>query len=117
MTGQLTPTLFLLLAFCIVTDAGREICFKGASQSKNFIHSLKKPLFWVGICLWGVELIAWTNVLEKLSLSIAFPFMSLVYVVVVFGGAVIFKEKINLRHAAGACFITLGVILIGATGS
>ena len=54
--------------------------------------------------------------LEEVPLSIAFPLMALSYATVVFAGAVILKEQVNLRHAVGAFLITVGVACVGATG-
>ena len=42
--------------------------------------------------------------------------MALSYVVIVIAGAVVFKEKINIRHAAGVLLITAGVMSVGVTG-
>ena len=65
---------------------------------------------------WGVELLAWMAVLERVALSIAFPLMALSYVVMVFAAALVLKETISFRHAAGASLITAGVMCVGATG-
>jgi multidrug transporter EmrE-like cation transporter len=64
----------------------------------------------------GIELVAWTVVLEHVPLSIAFPLMALTYIAIVLAGALILKEPVNIRHALGACLITAGVACVGATG-
>ena len=116
MINALTYQMLALIAFCILTEAAREVCFKKAAHNTDFSEAIKKPLTWLGIFFWAVELIAWTVVLEHVPLSIAFPLMSLVYVVVVASGVVIFKEKVNFRHALGSILITAGVACVGVTG-
>lgn len=116
MTEPLTLPMGALLVFCILTEAAREVCFKFASHDASFLTALAKPVTWLGIFFWAIELLAWTVVLEHMALSIAFPLMALVYVLVVAAGAVIFKEEVNIRHAVGAICITAGVACVGATG-
>lgn len=108
--------MLMLISFCILTEAAREICFKHAAHNTNFVAALIKPVTWLGIGFWAVELIAWILVLEQVALSVAFPLMALVYVAVVAAGAWIFNEPVNQRHALGALIITAGVACVGATG-
>ena len=56
--------------------------------------------------LLALALVAWTAVLTRVPLTIAFPLMALSYVAIALAGVLIFKERINLRHAAGVFFVT-----------
>ena len=116
MTGTLTPAMLALIAFCVLTETAREVCFKHSADNETLSAALVKPMTWLGVFFWALELGGWTIVLEHVPLSIAFPLMALSYVVIVLAGAWIFKEQINLRHAAGVLFITAGVACVGATG-
>ena len=116
MSETLTLPMLALIGFCIAAEAAREVCFKQAAHNTGFAQALIKPVTWLGILFWAVELVAWTIVLEHVALSIAFPLMALVYVAVVIAGAWIFKEQVNLRHGLGALLITAGVACVGATG-
>jgi undecaprenyl phosphate-alpha-L-ara4N flippase subunit ArnE len=60
--------------------------------------------------------VAWTLVLEQVPLSVAYPLMALAYIAIVLGGALVLKEQVNIRLAAGACLIAAGVACVGATG-
>lgn len=108
--------MLALIAFCIIAEAAREICFKKAANASTLLQISRKPIVWLGILFWAVELVAWTNVLEHVPLSIAFPIMSLSYVAILCAGAIVFKERINKRHAIGAMLVTAGVACVGATG-
>ena len=116
MSSALTGWMVLLLGFCILTEALREICFRRAAKNTAVLEALMKPLTWLGVCFWGMELVAWTLVLERVPLSVAFPIMALTYVAVVGAAAVALEETIDVRHAVGAFLITAGVACVGATG-
>ena len=116
MSGILTMPMLGLILFCVLAETAREVCFKQSASENSPFSALAKPITWLGILLWAVELFAWTAVLEHVPLTIAFPLMALSYVVIVFAGAVIFKENINLRHAAGVFLVTAGVACVGVTG-
>ena len=112
----MSSNMFALIVFCIIAEAAREVCFKQAADASTLIQISKKPIVWLGIIFWAVELVVWTNVLEHVPLSIAFPIMSLSYVAILCVGAIVFKERINKRHAIGAMLVTAGVACVGATG-
>lgn len=116
MSGILTLPMLGLILFCVLAETAREVCFKQSASETALLSALAKPVTWLGILFWAVELFAWTAVLEHVPLTIAFPLMALSYVVIVFAGAVIFKENINLRHATGVFLVTAGVACVGVTG-
>jgi undecaprenyl phosphate-alpha-L-ara4N flippase subunit ArnE len=116
MSGILTLPMLGLILFCVLAETAREVCFKQSASEHTLLSAMAKPITWLGIVFWAVELFAWTAVLEQVPLTIAFPLMALSYVVIVFAGAVIFKENINLRHATGVFFVTAGVACVGVTG-
>ena len=96
MSSALTSASAGLLAFCIVTEIGRELSFKAASdgaQGKQaYVAALAlQPVLWLGIVFWFVEMIAWLLVLETTPLSLAFPIMTLTYAGVPLAGTLILK--------------------------
>ena len=115
---------FALIMFCIIAETISVLCFKrGVDQDESnpvdtgFIWMvLTKPLLWMGIFFWGVELIAWVIVLEHTPLSIAFPIMSLVYCSVPLAGKLFLGEKLPSRQWLATMIIASGVALVGSTG-
>jgi multidrug transporter EmrE-like cation transporter len=116
MSDQLTLAMLSLIGFCIVMETGREVCFKMTATITTWQTTLLHPITWAGIGCWAIENLAWARVLASVPLSIAFPIMALSYVTIAMSGALIFKETINLQHAAGVALVTLGVICAGVTG-
>jgi len=116
MSTGLTTSMAWLIGFCVLAEAAREVCFKQAVNHTSLLKAMMKPMTSLGVLFWGIELVAWTLVLEQVPLSIAFPLMALTYITIVVAGALVLKEPINIRHAVGACLITAGVACVGATG-
>lgn len=115
MKGDLSLPMAGAIAFCVVAETGREICFK-CGAAAELTTALKKPVIWLGLVLWSVELGMWTIVLGHVSLSTAFPLMASSYASIALAGALIFKEPINSHHAVGLALVTAGVICVGVTG-
>ena len=116
MSTQISFAMLALIGFCILTEAARELCFKQGADSSTLVHMLAKPVIWLGVGFWAIEVVAWINALEHVPLSIAYPLMSFSYVAILLAGMFVFKEPVNKRHVIGACLITAGVACIGATG-
>lgn len=57
--------------------------------------------------------IFWLSVLSRLELSVAYPMLSISYVIVVFLSWLIFRENVSLLRFAGVIVIVSGVALIG----
>ena len=117
--------LFILIPFCILAETFSVLCFKrGVNQDEEnpldvgFIKMiLTTPLLWLGIFLWAAELVAWIVVLEHTPLSIAFPFMSLIYCTVPLAGKWFLNEPLPPRQWAATALIAVGVALVGSTGA
>jgi drug/metabolite transporter (DMT)-like permease len=109
--------LMLLLAGCVVFDVAREICSKVAAHIGN--EESPTFLIWLtgGIAIWGVEIIAYSVVLSRLPLNVAFPVMSLSYAASLFAGWLILGEHLSLRRWLGTGLITAGVALVGLSGA
>ncbi len=113
----LTAAQASVIGFCIVTETGREVCFKLAARKYAFgVKVFLNPITTVGVVFWFVELVAWCWVLGAVPLSIAFPLMSASYATIALAGALIFGERINRRHALGVAMVIIGVATVGSAG-
>jgi len=111
---------FVLLA-AIVLNAGANIMIKAAMRKtpiilehgallQVIIQALKNPLLITGVALFGLALAAYSIVLSKINLSIAYPIMTGAGFLLVFlASAVFFKESIAPVHLIGAGLILAGV--------
>jgi multidrug transporter EmrE-like cation transporter len=55
--------------------------------------------------------LCWVVALSKFQLSVAYPFMSLSFVLVVLMSAVLFNESVTIFKIAGIMLIVLGIIV------
>jgi drug/metabolite transporter (DMT)-like permease len=76
------------------------------------------PIFLLGTALYGTSFALYVNALSRTRLSLAYPFIGLTYVLVVFLSAIVLNEPVKKKTTVlGALFVFAGVSLIGITGS
>jgi multidrug transporter EmrE-like cation transporter len=76
------------------------------------MHLLGAVPLWVGLCCYGVSVIVWLGALSRVPVSIAYPMLSIGYVVNAFAAAVLFGEALSFGKLAGIGLICAGVILL-----
>lgn len=64
----------------------------------------------------GIQAIFWQQALKSTPLSVAYPMLSLVFVIIPFASYVFFNESISLFHILGTIFILLGTFIINVGG-
>jgi drug/metabolite transporter (DMT)-like permease len=67
---------------------------------------------WLGIAAYVGGLLCWLYVLRTIPLSIAFPVISFLHVLVPIGAAVVLHEHVNGRRWLGISLALLGVLMI-----
>ena len=95
-----------------VTDAqGGELRF-GADGFKALAAS---PLVWAGLVLFAISAVAWLFALSKASLSFAYPFAALGYVLIVAFSAFMLHESVPVLRWVGVVFIVIGIVFVAQT--
>ena len=69
----------------------------------------RNPWIWAAGALYGVAVVLWVAILQKLPLSIAYPFVALSFVVVPLAAALFFHESLSLKTLSGAVLILAGI--------
>jgi multidrug transporter EmrE-like cation transporter len=114
------PTL-ALLTFAIVGNATANILIKhGASkigETKGLVDfglkAITNPSILAGAILFVVVLAAYSAVLMKLPLSIAYPLMtSFGFLIVVTASIYLFGERLHLPQLVGMALILIGLWLV-----
>ncbi len=70
----------------------------------------------VGVIFQVIALLIWIFVLKKVDVSYAYPFISIGFVFVLFGGVFFFREGLDFQRIAGSIIICCGVILVSRSG-
>ncbi len=90
-----------------------------ARPSLSFAAIAAEPLrvllngwFIIGLALYAISVVNWLVVLDRLAFSVAYPLMSVGYILTLALGVMLFKEPLSLTRALGVAVIIAGVILI-----
>ena len=124
---NLTLSSFSLLLCFITLAAFGQICMKiglrgdviprGTSPLHTLFNILKfmtRPWVLAGLTLYVISAFMWLLLISRVKLSVAYPMMSMSYVLVTFLSVLILREKVKWKFAvAGLVFIAAGVSFIG----
>src|SRR5690349_8874257 len=70
------------------------------------------PIFILALGVYFVSAVLWLLGLMKADLSFAYPFLSLTYIAVLLGGALLFHENITWLRLVGCAVIISGLLII-----
>lgn len=125
--GNLTASSFGLLCVAITLGSFGQILLKlglgkhgiatGATPVQtifNIVLAMITPKVLCGLMLYVVSTFFWLLVLSRVRLSVAYPMISMSYILVVILSSLILHEHVKWNVAgAGLFFIALGVSFIG----
>ena len=108
----------LLLVAILVGVAGQLLFKYGMTRRPGFrlrdIAVLTRDFPIVGgFCCYAVATLLYFQVLANLDLSVAYPTVSLGYVLVIIMSRVLFNEPVSLTRWLAAIIICAGVVLVG----
>jgi multidrug transporter EmrE-like cation transporter len=83
-----------------------------APNLKSIISVVFTPTLLFGFFFYGLSAILWLFVLKRFPLSVAYPSLSLTYVLILFISVVYFGESLSILKFLGIFLIFGGVILI-----
>jgi len=70
---------------------------------------------WLGLFLFGLSAMVWLAVLSRTTLSFAYPFASLTYVLILLADRFLLDEPVPALRWAGVGFIVVGIVLVAQT--
>ena len=73
------------------------------------------PTIWAGLVLFGLSAVVWIVVLSRTSLSFAYPFASLTYVLILMADRFVLDQEVPALRYAGVAFIVVGIVLVAQT--
>ncbi|PCL21487.1 4-amino-4-deoxy-L-arabinose transferase [Snodgrassella alvi] len=68
--------------------------------------------FITGMCLYAISIGLWMAVLGKTEVSLAYPLLSIGYIITAFIGYFFLHENVNLLRIIGLITICIGIIII-----
>jgi multidrug transporter EmrE-like cation transporter len=112
---------FVLLGFAVVFNGVANVLMKqgmtgvaeGAGPVAMIRHYMTSWPLIVGLVLFAVNIVAYTQALARLPLSVAYPIMvAMTGLIVVSGSHLLFKESIGWFQWLGYALIIAGVIFV-----
>ena len=117
-------TVFSLLLTGVLLNAAAQLFLKaGTRQIGEFAFSADniipvgwqlatQPFILAGVCCYVVSLIVWILGLSRVPVSIAYPMLSIGYVISAMAAWWLFGESLSAQKMTGIGFIIIGVFLV-----
>jgi len=113
--------LILLFISISLAIAGQLLMKQGMMMFGQFpvmqllakmVPMVLQPYVFLGIVCFAISSVFWLVVLSRIDLSMAYPMVSVAYVVVAIFSYFVFKENVSLIRWLGIITICLGVFLV-----
>ncbi len=78
----------------------------------QWLAIITNPELLLGLAAYVVSLVTWLLLLKRLPLAVAYPTLSLSYLLIVLVGVVVLREPWSWTRVAGSAVIVLGVWLL-----
>lgn len=99
------------------TNIVGTVSFGDANTLNTLIAIARVPWFWAGFACYGISLFTWIATLSRLPVSVAYPLVSIGYVVNAIAAWWLFGESLTVQKLIGVGFIIIGVILVSTTAA
>lgn len=76
------------------------------------LRIFSQPFILAGIGLYGLSMFVWLGVLSRMPVSVAYPLLSVGYIITAVFGFILFSEPITWQKILGIFVIISGVMLI-----
>ena len=115
---------YSLILFGVLLNASAQLLLKAGTNAvgrfefaaANIVPMATRiafePHILAGVACYAVSLVVWIMGLSRVEVSVAYPLLSLGYVINAVGAAVLFGEAVGAMRVAGIVFIIVGVSLI-----
>jgi multidrug transporter EmrE-like cation transporter len=111
MTGVLLNAVAQLALKASVKEIG-EIQLDTAHILPVTQRLMFEPYLWLGLFCYGISVIIWIVALSRVDVSIAYPMLSVGYVVNAFAAWSLFGEDLSPTKLVGIGIIVLGVYIL-----
>ena len=123
--GQsMTWAAFALILTGVLLNAVAQLALKASVSDSGVISLDMQSLFssagslatnlwlWVGLICYGISVIVWILALSRVDVSIAYPMLSIGYIVNAFAAWHLFDEPMNIGKIVGIGIIIVGVYIL-----
>ncbi|HEX3665471.1 MAG TPA: SMR family transporter [Rhizomicrobium sp.] len=75
------------------------------------------PWIWCGMASYAISILSWLYVLSKLQVSVAYPFLSIGYIIAAVTGYAFLGETLGMQRVLGILLIGGGLIFLSRSSS
>jgi len=109
----MTLLTFSLLLCGVLLNAGAQLLLKAGTNAAPLGPALAiEPHILGGLACYVVSVVVWVVALSKVPVSIAYPMLSIGYIVNAFAAWYLFGEALSPMKLAGIGVIVLGVFMV-----
>ncbi len=120
----MSPVAFSLILAGVLLNAAAQLLLKaGTNTVGHFDFQLEnvlpvglklvfEPHIFGGLCCYAVSVVIWIMALSRVPVSVAYPMLSIGYIVNAFAAAYLFGESVTVQKLVGIGFIVIGVYLV-----
>ena len=121
----MTLALFALIVVSVSLNALAQVALRKAMTFRA-LPALSEPIalgtslvanpwLWAGMACYAASIGLWLVVLSRTQVSVAYPMLSMGYVLAAVLGVLLLAETVGPARAAGIALICLGVLVVGKT--
>jgi multidrug transporter EmrE-like cation transporter len=110
--GVLLNAAAQLLLKAATRHSGELVADSGKVSWVAVMHLLGAVPLWVGLACYAVSVVVWLGALSRVPVSVAYPMLSIGYVVNAFAASLLFGEALSVGKLAGIAMICAGVITL-----
>jgi len=109
---------FAFILTGVLLNAGAQLLLKAGTNARPLGLALAiEPHILAGLACYVVSVVVWVIGLSKVPVSIAYPMLSIGYVVNAALAWWLFGEQVNAQRWLGIAVIIIGVVLVARSGS
>jgi drug/metabolite transporter (DMT)-like permease len=106
-TGQMLFKKTAISITALSNDLG-----EAAGMIDSIIRAIQIPWFYFALIIYGLSTVLWLYILQRIPLSIAYPFSALAMLIVPIFSFLIFKERLSYSYFMGSILIVSGIAII-----
>ena len=85
---------------------------KNSDLISLILNVLQVPYFFLAMIIYAIATFYWLYILQKIPLSIAYPFTALAMVLIPIASVYLFKESLSTHYWIGSFLIFMGIVII-----
>src|SRR5215510_1915305 len=119
-----TLTWTLLLGG-VLLNAAAQLLLKAATRASGVLLSdagnvswgaagelMRAMPLWAGLTCYGISVLLWLGALSRVPVSVAYPMLSIGYIVNAFAAWILFGEALTVPKLGGIVLIVAGVLVL-----